>query len=329
MNAIENKRNANLDLIKIVACICVVGLHAVGMGNYTLYYLCDCGVPLFFLVNGYLLFSKDKIDYPYILRKIFKIVKVVFFWNLIITVPVLIFRRKVVNPFKLSFDSLLQKGYLWHFWFFGALILIYLVLPILHHFFFQNKLYHRLGCLFLMCMCIYISASSMIKGYPLHKFVPQSLRLWTWLFFFLTGGLLAVSSYYVYRISLLTHSIFLLIITIINNTAVKKIGYYLIHDRLAEFFYDDLTSIIWYILFFTFLLRIPIKENLKPFINSLSQQTMGIFIIHPILLTVLHTIYIPARTSSAILFWFGIVLLSLIISFVLSKVPIINTLVKL
>lgn len=38
MNAIENKRNANLDLIKIVACICVVGLHAVGMGNYTLYY---------------------------------------------------------------------------------------------------------------------------------------------------------------------------------------------------------------------------------------------------------------------------------------------------
>lgn len=329
MNTEKYKRNVNLDLIKTLACICVVGLHAVGMGNYTIYYLCDCGVPLFFLVNGYLLFSKGKIDYHYTFHKIFNILKVVFLWNFTITIPVFVFRHKIANPFKLTVNSLLQRGYLWHFWFFGALIIIYLLLPIFHHFFFPKTNYHKAGCIILMCTCIVLSAVSMIKGFPIQKFIPQSLRLWTWLFFFLTGGLLAVSSPVKHHLSLITHSILLFIFTVINNVVVKKIGLFLIHERLAEFFYDDITSIIWYILLFTFLLRIPIKESLAPLISNLSQLTMGIFIIHPLLLTVLSTLYIPSGALTIIIFWLGIVFSSLIISFGLSKIPIINNMIRL
>ena len=70
-----SERNANLDLIKCIACIAVVGLHAVGMNNYTIYYFCDFGVPLFFMVNGYLLLSHDEAGYSYAFRKIFLIIK--------------------------------------------------------------------------------------------------------------------------------------------------------------------------------------------------------------------------------------------------------------
>lgn len=324
-----NQRNVNLDLIKCIACICVVGLHAVGMSNYTIYYLCDCGVPLFFMVNGYLLLSREKIDYTYAFRKILHILKVVFLWNFLIAVPVLIFRQKIVNPFRLSFDSLLQKGYLWHFWFFGALIMIYLLLPLLHRFFGGKVFHHRICCFLLMCICLAMNALSMIKGYPLHMFVPQPFRLWTWLFYFLLGGLFAYAPARIQALPPALHGMLLLFFTIINNIAEKRIGLYLIGSRLAEYFYDDITSIVWYILLFTFLLRLPISEGPGKYICQISSLTMGIFIVHPILLVVLNTLFIPSTVSGWLFFWLFVTFMSFIITFIISKLPLARHLVKL
>lgn len=67
MGIIQMKtRNCNLDLIKCLACLGVVGLHSIGMVNYTIYYLCGISVPLFFMVNGYLMFSRSSL--PYFMR---------------------------------------------------------------------------------------------------------------------------------------------------------------------------------------------------------------------------------------------------------------------
>lgn len=52
------KRNENIDLIKIAACIAVVGLHTFMPHALALYYLCAFAVPVFFMVNGYLLTKK-------------------------------------------------------------------------------------------------------------------------------------------------------------------------------------------------------------------------------------------------------------------------------
>lgn len=67
MGIIQMKtHNCNLDLIKCLACLGVVGLHSIGMVNYTIYYLCGISVPLFFMVNGYLMFSRSSL--PYFMR---------------------------------------------------------------------------------------------------------------------------------------------------------------------------------------------------------------------------------------------------------------------
>ena len=324
-----DKRDANLDLIKSVACISVVGLHAVSMNNYTIYYLCDCGVPLFFMVNGYLLLSKEQISYRYVFHKIASILKIVLSWNFLIAIPVLIFRQKIMNPLRLAFDSLLQKGYLWHFWFFGALIIIYLFLPILHRLFFQKSHVQQNMCLMLMGVCLCIDILSMIKGYPLGMFVPQSLRLWTWLFYFLSGGLLAAQEQKMQQLSFRVHGMLLLVFTLISNFSEKKIGLYLIHSRLAEYFYDDFFSIVWYLLLFTFLLRLPLKESHGIRVSRFSSLTMGIFIIHPILLFALNTLFVPGGTIAAICFWMGLTLASAFISYVMSKIPIVRELIRL
>lgn len=324
-----NKRNVNLDLIKSVACIGVVGLHAVSMNNYTLYYLCDCGVPLFFMVNGYLLLSREQVDYRYAFHKIAHILKIVLSWNFLIAIPVFIFRQKLINPFRLAFESLLQKGYLWHFWFFGSLMIIYLFLPVFHRMFFEKKHLHRVTCLVFMGICFCMSALSMIKGYPLGMFVPQPLRLWTWVFYFLAGGLFAAEKQRIQQFSIKIHGILLLIFTLINNIAEKRVGLYLVHSRLAEYFYDNLFSIVWYCLLFTFLLRIPIKASHEIWISRFSSLTMGIFIIHPILLFALNTYITPVGTIAVLSFWMGLTLASLFVGYVMSKIPVVRELIRL
>lgn len=321
-----SKRNVNLDFIKCIACLGVVGLHSVGMVNYTLYYLCDAGVPLFFMVNGYLMFSREKISYSYSFRKILNLLKIVVLWNLLIALPVLVFRHKLVNPAVLCIESLFQKGYLWHFWFFGSLMILYLILPPIYKLLKSRPLIHAIICLILMCICASVSILSMSKGYSIQMFVPQTLRLWTWLFFFLFGGLCVNGAG---RPPLLLHGILALCLTLISNTVQKKAGLYLIHNRLADLFYDNITSILWYTVLFTFLLRIQFKKAASQLITGLSKLTMGIFILHPVLLTGINSFYTPPGTIPAVLLWFILTFISGIISYILLKIPYVKELVTL
>lgn len=61
-------RDISLDAIKLVACIFVCTLHTIGMFmsessdfhlSYLLFYMSGIAVPLFFMVNGFLLAPKD------------------------------------------------------------------------------------------------------------------------------------------------------------------------------------------------------------------------------------------------------------------------------
>lgn len=324
-----SKRNVNLDLIKCIACLGVVGLHGAGMRNYTIYYLCSCGVPFFFMVNGYLMFSKKEISHSYALHKIIQLIKIVFCWNLLIAIPVFIFRQKLVNPFTQSLNSLMQEGYLWHFWFFGALMLLYAFLPLLHRLLKDRLVLHVICCAGLMGICLYMSFSSMAKGYPVQMFIPQTFRLWTWLFYFLAGGLINRIIPLCNRFPLVLHCILVLSVTIINDKSAKYVGLYMINNRQAEFFYDNVISMVWYLLSFLFLMRIPISEKADLFISRLCELTMGIFIIHPVLLTALSKAALPAGLFITLAFWFGLTLISGIGTFIMLKIPVVKELVKL
>lgn len=151
----KKTRNINLDLIKVIACIGVVLLHTTmpgfketGRWNYSsyLYYLGTYSIPLFFMVNGYLLLGKSKITYPYILHKIKWVLITVSSWTVIIW---FLKRDFTINPIKKILASLIQKGYFFQFWFFGSLILTYLFMlaDIEEVFTFKKKL-------FILSICI-------------------------------------------------------------------------------------------------------------------------------------------------------------------------------
>ena len=325
-----SNRNVNLDLVKVLASIGVVGLHAIGMVNYSIYYFCDFAVPLFMMVNGYLMFNKSGITPAYAFTKILSLLKIVVCWNLLIILPVMVLRHKFVNPIRLCVNCLFQKGYLWHFWYFGALIIIYLALPLIHHLIKNRPLLHLILVVILVLISVTISIMSMVRGYSIQKYVPQTLRIWTWLMFFLFGGL-CTTSYFdkLLNIPLWLHSVLTAVFAFVNNIVEKKVGLYLIHERIADLFYDDITSIIWYCLLFTLLLRVPLSALVKKAATRIEPLTLGIFIIHPILLAGASSVYTPSGTLSAVIFFVLITLLSGIVSFIMRRVVLIRELVRL
>ena len=325
-----SNRNVNLDLVKVLASIAVVGLHAIGMVNYSIYYFCDFAVPLFMMVNGYLMFNKSGITPAYAFTKILSLLKIVVCWNLLIILPVMVLRHKFVNPIRLCVNCLFQKGYLWHFWYFGALIIIYLALPLIHHLIKNRPLLHLILVVILVLISVTINIMSMVRGYSIQKYVPQTLRIWTWLMFFLFGGL-CTTSYFdkLLNIPLWLHSVLTAVFAFVNNIVEKKVGLYLIHERIADLFYDDITSIIWYCLLFTLLLRVPLSALVKKAATRIEPLTLGIFIIHPILLAGASSVYTPSGTLSAVIFFVLITLLSGIVSFIMRRVVIIRELIRL
>ena len=87
MNINGNTRNYNIDLLKILMCIGVVGIHTINASlssfHYVISLLMIVCMPLFFMINGYLLLKKDKITYKYAFQKIIKILFVVFGWEML------------------------------------------------------------------------------------------------------------------------------------------------------------------------------------------------------------------------------------------------------
>ena len=140
-------RSQNIDLIKIIAMFCVIGLHSTYsyvdtyMGNI-LYRTSVIAIPLFFMVSGYLVLAKKDVNYNYIFRKCFGIIKYVF---LITTVVWIVFGNRTISDYlKTTFGCYLQKGIMGIFWYFGAMLLIYFMTPILNKILYLHNRYFSL-----------------------------------------------------------------------------------------------------------------------------------------------------------------------------------------
>ena len=328
-------RNINLDLIKVLACIGVVLLHTTMVGFKEtgswnllayLYYLGTYSIPLFFMVNGYLLLGKKEITYPYILQKVKWILTIVSLWTIIVW----LFKRDfTVNPIKKIIGSLLQKGYFSQFWFFGALILIYLCLPILRKFLNSKRSYLYILSFFVATGLIF-ELVNIILQMPLQSYVIQTFRLWTWFFYYILGGLIAqFDKEFIkngFKRWMKIVAVLLLLITPVILFFLAKTIY---HNLFAEYFYDILFVKIVSLGVFLTILTLSLKESKYKWIVSLSNQTMGVFIVHTYVMKVLEKLLGFSYTGAYLLFPIFTLCISIIVVSLLMKIPYFNRIVKL
>lgn len=331
----RKNRNINLDLLKVLACVGVVLLYTT-MGGFKetgswnllayLYYLGTYSIPLFFMVNGYLLLGKREITYLYILQKVKWILITVSSWSFIVW----LFKRDfTTNPIKKIVGSLIQRGYFFQFWFFGALILIYLCLPILRQFL-NSKRSYLYSLSLLMTIGLIFELSNILLQMPIQTYVIQTFRLWTWFFYYLLGGYIAqftieeIESRFKNWMKIV--SILLLLISPIILFFIAKTIY---HNLFAEYFYDTLFVKVSTLGIFLTILMLTLNESRRESIVSLSNQTMGVFIIHTYIMKVWEKVLGFNFVGAYLLFALFTLSVSFIIVGMLMKIPYFNRIVKL
>ena len=331
----QKTRNINLDLLKVLACVGVVLLHT-AMGGFKeagswnmltyLYYLGTYSIPLFFMVNGYLLLGKREITYSYILQKIKWILITVMLWTLIVWLFKLDF---AVNPIKKMIGSLIQKGYFFQFWFFGSLILIYLCLPVMKIILNSKRSYLYILSLLTVIGLIF-ELTNIVLQMPIQIYVIQTFRLWTWFFYYLLGGFIAhfdkdiIKNRFKRWMKIVT--IFLLLVSPLILFLLAKATY---HNFFAEYFYDILFVKIASLGIFLTVFTLSLDENKSKWIVTLSNQTMGVFIVHTYVMKVLEKLLGFSYTGAYLLFPIFTLCISFIVISLLMKVPYFNRIVKL
>ena len=328
-------RNINLDLLKVLACVGVVLLHTT-MGGFKetgswnlltyLYYLGTYSIPLFFMVNGYLLLGKREITYSYILQKVKWILITVSSWTFIVW----LFKRDFTESLiKKIVGSLIQKGYFFQFWFFGAVILIYICLPILKKFLNSKRSYLYILSVLLVIGLIFELANIVLQM-PIQTYVIQTFRLWTWFFYYVLGGYIAqftmkeLKSRFKNWMKIV--SILLFLISPLILFFIAKTAY---HNLFAEYFYDTLFVKVSTLGIFLTILTLTLNEKRNEWIVSLSNQTMGVFIIHTYIMKVWEKLFGFNFVGAYLLFALFTLSVSFIIVGMLMKIPYFNRIVKL
>ena len=333
----QASRNYTLDLMKIIACVAVVGLHTLhkdlSIINSTLYYCCGFAVPVFFMCSGYMLFQRDRVSCSYVVKKIASISRVVLMWSFLIFVCEIgwdILRGRFVMASLLDFPiiaikSLLQKGRLWQFWYLGALMILYALLPLLF------KMKDKMKYIWAICLAVgfVLQAASYIYGQPIQKYFIQTFRLWTWVQYFTLGGLLTQNETFREKISAHQHGVALIVLTAIIVAYQNFMGRFALHNLYAEYFYDDILTVAWVVALFTLVMRLELNDRAVTVIKQLAPITMGVYIVHPLIIMAANKMLLIETIPASLLYFAGILVLSMMACFIMKHVPRIRKLIEI
>ena len=334
------KRDVNLDILRVISCVAVVGLHSfqenLASLNLVVYRLCSFAIPMFFLVSGYLLIHRD-VTIRYSLNKILKISVVVLLWNFliwfVISIKNLIFNGVPIDVMSLLvsvWQGFVQQGRFWHFWYLFALMIVYLLLPVLSKYLNQCS-GKRALLIWGTCAVIGITLqglSEFVYHYSLQSHIIQSLRIWTWVQYFIFGGLF-------YRFRDKWHMKYkkwvcvAVVLLSIGIVIYQACAYNWINSFYGELFYDSAVTIIWTGSIFVFVMNLSVNDWFGRLIGIMAPCTMGIYIIHPLLIRYIKRVFYPYTFLSSLVYFLVLLFGSFVITYIIKKIPIVKRLVNL
>ena len=321
----EQSRNLSIDFIKVVAMLGVMCLHTEicfyeNPFAQCLYMSAVISIPLFFMVSGWLLYGKSPVGIDYSARKIWGILRFVliistFFW-LVSGV------RHGVPYLKYVFGGLLQKGGLYVFWYFGAMIILYALLPI------SQRIYKNYPRAFIALTAVLGILSNAIFaanffGVHIENNTIQTFRLWNWLFYFNLGGLLR--RYHVKSNAVLVISLFV---------ANYLFQYFLTPMMLTvnnEYFYGSLPVMALCLFLFAWLSNVE-GSKLK-YIMGGADLFLPCYVFH--IYVIGHTEplfrqYVYSQVPFAVpLYWVMVAAITMALSWVVMKIPYMDRIFKI
>lgn len=329
-------REYGLDLLKVFACLAVVAAHTLhinkGLLNMVFAMSAVMCIPIFLQVGGYLMLKHPGFSWRYALRKVATILAVCLCWEMLHAAAHFVVYREVRQFLKSWVLDFFQQGLFYHFWYMGALILMYLAMPLLDRLMKHSPVVYRNVLIGLGCFNGVTDLILTITGNRILMSVPQSLRLHFWLFYAMLGGWIARNPEQIAKLRSrlkLWHVLAALAVTIPYVRYVGRLAY---GSADLELFYGSFLVQLSGFLVFVYGQGLNISETAGKQVVFLGSLTMGIYIMHPFVLAVLNK-FVPAFTEGSaamnLLFWLLTTIVCAIATMVVQKIPVLNRLLKL
>ncbi len=360
--SLKSSRLTHIDLIETVATFFVVSYHATeysfdflnsgSVVDYLLYFfrtiLSTC-VPLFFFANGYLLLNKS-FDLKKHIKKILHLLVLVLVWSFLLMMLYLLIAGESLS-LNTVIVPILNMDVRWGmnlFWYIGALICIYILFPLLKLAFDKDKklfYFFTIICAFLTFGYKFINEIVLLLS-PFTNMFENGIELpvvtmfnpfrgsYGYAFvYFCIGGIIGENKEKVLSISKKKRNIISAFGVLVSCACLFVIG--VLHSRYIK---NEVWDIVWngYDSIFTLFNVIFIyalclnfnKEN--RFIRCVSMNTLGIYIIHGLLLRLTAGIFeidMLCNLPFNLIFSLAILCICLLISMCMKKIPIFKKLV--
>lgn len=97
----------------------------------------------------------------------------------------------------------------------------------------------------------------------------------------------------------------------------------------AEYFYDSLFTVVWVFALFAAVNKLDLKQKVKNLIAKIAPLTMGIYIVHPLLIRVYTHFFAVDSIPLALIYFAVIFVSSAIVAAIMNNIPFVKKLIKL
>lgn len=333
----KQKRDTSLDLLKVMAAFAVVKLHSgfYGFAGAVLQYMCGFAIPIFFMVSGALLLNRPNgMSKNYVIKRMIRILGLMFVWNLIVVVLVMIKNKSVMNPLEYMIQAMFQNGYFWHFWYLWSLLFLTALSPLLHRAL-ASRTMRTVLLMVLLAVCFMFSLVTVYQHgkYQLEIHIPQSLRLWSHLLYFCLGGMIYRFGRTEVLASLIQkHRGFVWIALAMLSVSVALVQYNICGGTTfssPEYCFTNLVIILYNVLLFIVILSGKTERlSQSPIFRAMSQDSIGIFILHPFVIGIFNRLGIW-RLSYPIFDFLLVSVATMLMVEVIRRIPYLKRLVQL
>lgn len=285
-------RDLSIDLVKVIAMCMVIFLHT-GVATVSSPYYSSfsqykqvidgfscIAVPLFFMVSGFLMAQKE-MNWKYVKDKIWRILKFI-----IITISFVLVCYNLVDYIEHSCITsrsygigtyllwFIQKGYMWQYWYFAAMIFMYLFSVC----FFEHLKLSRKICVVLLISILFSFSFFLLDVICQFekKFIIQTFRIWYWIMYYCLGAVMCI---YREKFGFITWPIAIIM------AVIYSLFQYLGPDTGGnEYYFGSVLCMIYAVCVFGACLNTHVKNGIV--IKQLSMLFLPVYALHVMLLTI-------------------------------------------
>ncbi len=326
------KREYSFDILRVIAMIMVIAIHVsnvysrsfgiISNGSFLVSLIFNTvsriSVPIFLMISGALLLDR-KFDKKKYIQRIKKFVIIIIVWDVIYLVWEYLYLGVTYDKLY----KLLYEPYRAHLWFLYTILLLYILQPLLRKI--LNKS-NKTVKIILLVLWLTFSTLSLVN-----VFIANTFTVFSYIGFFVLGKYLYD---FIKSHDLRKYNVLLILVIIICNIASIALNYTysLKYHMFYNFFFAYRVPFIMLSAFAFYILIISNykKDSISKTISTLSDLSLGVYLIHGIFLDVTVKIFMYPAVNPIFgipLFVLDIFVCSIAAVFIIKKIKYLNRII--